>query len=193
MPRELYLGHWVSMPAYFLSRDDHSARCAVNLPSPVTFPLTSTDRVPLRVEIVTALLASGRYRDHGPVGNLLEELLLRGMGLWLSRQLWPEKPCSRLLGMCRMEWQWSMKHERYLWEQLEPRVHDPLPQPAVPPGIHGPPVFHDTGSLPGRVLPFLGFRFLSHIRARSLSPDPVHTFGIRPAALRGELERYLYH
>jgi len=34
-----------------------------------------------------------------------------------------------------MEWEWGLKHERYLWEQLEPRVMHPLPPAATFPGF----------------------------------------------------------
>jgi len=191
-PQELTLGTWNAMPSHFCLPDRRNLRCAVNLASPVSAPpVTSVSRIPLRMKIVLALVASARYRLHGPDASLLEQLFIRGLGLEICRMLWPERRENHWLRMPPMERLWYANHEPYLWEKLEPYL-EASPSMGRRPTTH--PFDRDLHAcfpVPGTVLLFLGFRFFSYVRSRSLNPEPESAFRKKPAALAQEMRRYL--
>jgi len=193
LPRDLFLGHGLDSPARLPCVDPRGAACAVSLARPLRGPLVSSARVPLRVEIVPTLLAAGRRRAVGPVQGLLQELVLRGAGLWASTLLWPERPPRALAGADPMEWDWCARHERYLAERLRGGRQAGRSRPAAASRAIRAPDPADPGDLSGPVFLFLGFRFLAHVRERSLSQDPWRPLLLGPDVLRREFARYLYH
>jgi hypothetical protein len=190
-PQEIHLGHWTSMPAHFCARDGRLGRCAVNLARPVRTPLESAAHNLLRVEIVLALVSALRHRLHGPGAGLADHLYTRGLGFWICKVFWPGKPENLLLRMTPLHWTWCVKHERQLWEKMEPLL---LTRPAAPEvflGIHRPPDPSAACGLPGKEIAFLGFRFFCQVRARGLCQDIAHDLQRKPASLPRELRRYL--